>query len=350
VAGHPPPGHLLSNRRPIEAAALHVYRWMVYMFPAARRRLPHGLPRRSTWSILGVAATLAALSQPSSAIIISASQGNGDGSFGITTASEYSGVVAVLNRKRDGNLATEASAVMIDPRHALTCAHPLVGAEKSTDPHDVFVNVEGVIHTVTAVTPHPEYQPREQYADLAVLTLALPVPPRVRSYPYNEGSLEELKIGKCTLVGLGMSGSAEHGFNPEVPPGVKRVATNTVDFISDGRNGLQRPDGSLLRVAPHSIVVDFDNHRTPEINGHPGEAAGHPHVPGKGTSDPTEGITCPGDSGGPLFQIDPKDGRRVIVGIASSGGGPFHGGIGDHSVFIQVAPFSRWISDVVRAN
>lgn len=288
--------------------------------------------------------------QPSSAIIVSASQGNGDGSFGITTANEYSGVVAILVRKRDGNYPTEGSGVLIDRTHVLTCAHGFVKSEQGLDPRNSFVNADGVLQPVSAITVHPDYKPTDQYADLAILTLATPVQPRVRSYPWNDGQLDELKIGKCTLAGFGVSGSAEQGFNRDAPPGVKRVATNTVDFISDDHNGLPRPDGTLLRVASHSLILDFDNHRTPEVNGHPGEVPGHPHVPGKGTSDPTEGVTSPGDSGGPLFQLDPKDGRRVIVGIASSGGGPFHGGIGDHSVFIQVAPFSKWILETVRAQ
>lgn len=296
---------------------------------------------------LAMGVLLAIWMQPAAAIIRSDSQGNGDGSYGITTAIDYSGVVGVLNRKRDGNLSTEATGALLDPLHVLTCAHMLVPEGRPEPPQDCFVNVEGVLHPVTAIAIHPEFNMAAQYADLAVLTLATPAPPRVRTYPWNHGELDELKIGKCTLVGLGQSGSAEHGINRELPPGVKRVATNTVDFISTGSNGLTRPDGSLLRLAPHSLVLDFDNHRTPEVNGHRGEVGIHPHVPGAGTSDPAEGITCPGDSGGPLFQLDPRDGRRVIVGVSSSGGGPFHGGIGDHAVFMRVAPFSKWIEEVV---
>lgn len=320
------------------------------MIASAQNRLPIRRRPGGWWGLAGVVATLALLPLPSSAIIVSASQGNGDGTFGVSTASDYSGVVAILVRKPDGNFPTEGSGVLIDRTHVLTCAHGFVKSDQGLDPRNTLVNVDGVLQPVVAITVQPEYKPTDQYADLAIITLATPAQPRVRSYSWNDGQLDELKIGKCTLAGFGVSGSAEHGFNREAPPGVRRVATNTVDFLSTEHNGLTRPDGSLLKIAPHSLILDFDNHRTPEVNGHPGEAPGHPHVPGKGTDDPSEGITCPGDSGGPLFQLDPKDGRRVVVGIASSGGGPFHGGIGDHSVFIQVAPFSKWITETVQGK
>lgn len=295
-------------------------------------------------------ALLVTAATPVRAIIISASGDNGDGSFGITTAPEYSGVVGVLHRKPDGLLVTEASGVMISPLHVLSCAHGFFQQERGQKPADYFIQVEGIVFPVTAIGVSPEFSLEEHVGDLAVFTLSRPVPPRVRWYPCNGGKLNELAIGNCTLVGLGISGSATKGMNRDLPMGIKRMATNHVDFVSDGTNGLRDENGNLVRQPRHTLLIDFDNHRTPEVNGAGKATPGHPLLPGKGTHDLSEGVTVIGDSGCPMFQRDPENGALVIVGIASSGGGGYHGGVGDFSVFTRVAPYLRWVQETMAAG
>ena len=115
-----------------------------------------------------------------------------------------------------------------------------------------------------------------------------------------------------------------------------------IDAIGDGVTGYRMKNGETIVPATHTVVCDFDDHRTPARNSS--------DLCGGGTSSPDEATTAPGDSGCPIFQTDSQKGQWTIVGIASAG---FDHNvdrcrIGDIFFATRVASYASFIDEVLR--
>lgn len=190
------------------------------------------------------------------------------------------------------------AGTLISPRHVLTAAH----VAALVKPGDVVHTCAGKL-SVSAITLHPKYRRADAFADLAVVELAGPVelaPAALARHKPPPGTI-------VTFVGAGSRG--------------------------DGVRGVEGFDGKLRHArnatigAPASwLRFRFDQQ---------GEL---------------EGISGPGDSGGPAL-IGRKD-AYVVVGVSSWQGTGRQGKEGLFGVleyYVDVAHFRSWILQAVGA-
>jgi hypothetical protein len=209
---------------------------------------------------------------------------------------------------------------MIAPRWVLTAAHAadrfVPGAPNAVDlrTHAVFVNGRG--HRILRAFVHPDFRPPDSNSadtvlanDLALLLLEDEVKDASIACLY-DGTDE---LGKrAILAGTGIPGNGLKG--PGKPDGALRGSTVTVDAI-----------------LPGTISWTFRGPKDPKAT-------------------PLEGISGPGDSGGPAF-IERK-GELCIAGISSTQdtkGGP-EGLYGVTEHYTRVSSHLDWIRKVMRDN
>jgi len=184
--------------------------------------------------------------------------------------------------------------VLVDPSWVLTAAH----VAAATAPAGSFVDIGGKRYAVRAAIVQPD-------RDVALLHLAEPVRGIEPVRPY-EGRDE--KGMTVTFVGRGRTGDGTSG--PQRDDGTLRGATNIVDRVEDD-----------------VIGFTFD-------------------APPKAT--PLEGISGPGDSGGPA--IVRKDGRLWTIGVSSANASePGKSCRYDsHEIYARVSASSGWIASTMR--
>ncbi len=206
-------------------------------------------------------------------------------------------------RARDATGIVVAEATLIAPRFALTAAH--VGS--NLGPGDSLV-VAGRPHAVRRVVVHPGWDPDAWTHDLAVVELETCVEGGVPIPLYRWDDEEGQAI---VVVGRGMTGTGLTG--PVEDDGVIRGATNRIDAVL----------GEWLRFT-------FDG-------------------PESDDATDLEGISGPGDSGGPA--ILERDGTAWLAGVSSAqddsatGGRP--GRYGVHEYYARVSVYRSWIEGIV---
>jgi len=187
---------------------------------------------------------------------------------------------------------------LIDPSWVITAAHVADGLPRKA----ATVRFGETVLPVKAVHIHPDYADEEKHRDLALLELTEPVKGITPARLAGPGEIIGTRV---TLVGDGRSGTGLTG--PQEGPRVMRAAHNRVDG-----------------ARPGWISFVFD-------------------APPKG--EPLEGISGPGDSGGPAFAE--SDGAPLIVGVSAYNDGDPQCVYGTIEHYARVADEQDWIDGVM---
>lgn len=197
------------------------------------------------------------------------------------------------------------SSVLIAPRWVLTAAH--VG--EALIPFDLRVRFRGSDYAVEKIILHPDWGKSGEAAgrDVALLKLARAVTDVEPALLYDRKD----EAGKLiTFAGWGMTGNGLAG--PSEMDGALRGAHNRADRVDDT-----------------TLYFTFD-------------------APPKG--EDLEGISGPGDSGGPALLEE--GGRLYTIGVSSgnSGGGGEHCKYGTTEAYARVSAARPWILEAMRSD
>lgn len=207
-----------------------------------------------------------------------------------------------------GHFQQRVGCTLIAPQWAITAAHVVEGNPPFIG---YFVLFGGKRYEVEKIIIHPlrKRNAVDSSADLAVLKLANPVD-GVAPVPLYDLSDETGK--KIVIVGRGRSGDGLNGSSED--RGTLRGATNEID-------------GAL----ENSLLVIFD-------------------APPFGTE--LEGITGPGDSGGPAF-IE-RQGKTYIAGVASFNSGDAEKGTSSKyqtfTAYARISTRRDWILNTIKQD
>lgn len=167
---------------------------------------------------------------------------------------------------------------LIAPKWVLTAAHAVAymkGAKPTAPAGRFYIFVKGRGYRVAKMIMHPHYRVDGYVNDVALIKLEQPVREPAPACLYEKSDERDQVVA---LVGTGIAG--------------------------DGLKGPGEPDGALLGA---TVRVDVAEQ---------GELKWLFRKPGDPRTTPLEGISGPGDSGGPAFIM--VSGRPCVVGISSS--------------------------------
>jgi len=205
-------------------------------------------------------------------------------------------------RCADGSCGLGAESTLIDPLWLLTAAHVATDLR----PGDT-AEIGGMIYPIERVVLHPDWRSEvDIYVDIALLKLARPVAGIAPVPLYSDTD----EVGMLAIfVGRGGTGT---GLTGPVREDLRlRAATNRVESVVGD---------SLLRFR-------FDSPGEPDVT-------------------ELEGISGPGDSGGPAF-IE-RDGALYVVGVSvGQNARPANGNRGHYKVlelYTRVSAFAGWLS------
>ena len=267
------------------------------------------------WALLSLAC--ACMAMPANAMIV-----NGPAGSGVTT--DWDGVGALIPHTG----FSPATATLIDTTHVLTAAHAVYNSQTGgAVAFNAFTfDLAGASYDIANIV-FPTGYDGSSNQDIAVITLKTAVTGHT-TYHYNTGSITETSE-PTTLVGYGAGGDGTNGENPAAFPfGTRRAAVNAIDQNTDQNQNVPGA-GTLPRGL---LVYDFDNAST-GTNG----PLGGPAIA------PNEGDTTNGDSGGPMFQLDPTTNQYLITGITSDGTDPLEH-FGDISWGTRVSDYATFIA------
>lgn len=219
-------------------------------------------------------------------------------------AVEYGAPVVQL-RFQDSTGTVIAEGTLVSDRWVLTAAHATAGGDA---PGTAHIGKHTI--SVAAVHIHPGWTGVfEELHDLALVQLASPPVGVVPAPIYRDADEAGQTI---VIVGRGMSGSGLTG--PVLDDGVLRAATNRISEVGD------------LHLA-----FEFDS-------------------PESGRATVLEGVSGPGDSGGPAFLW--VGGINYLVGISSAQDSEATGGLegryGVMEYYTRVSAFTTWIDATIR--
>ena len=195
------------------------------------------------------------------------------------------------------------AGTLIGAKWVLTAAHVAAGLAAGD-----FADVSGHAHTIQRVVIHPEWHSNADFrVDIALIELNEPVNDVVPAEVYrwsDEGG------AVLTLAGRGGVGSGLTG--PVEEDGKLRGATNRV----------QLAEGSVLQFR-------FDGPTDPDVT-------------------ELEGISGPGDSGGPAYLV--RDAVLFVVGVSSAQSARPTGGMRGRYGVLEFYPRVSYFADWIRAT
>lgn len=203
-----------------------------------------------------------------------------------------------------GKISPDGTGTLIAPRWVLTAAHVAQMFQR----HEGDVRFGGRSYSVEASFIHPDWKGHGDVADIALLRLAEPVQ-GIDAVGVNDKKDEAGK--PVVFVGYGDFGTGETG--AVKMDGILRGATNQV-----------------AEVQERAIFFTFD---------HPEDATR------------LEGISGPGDSGGPA--LVERNGKLWTLGVSSVGmepEGQKPGTYGARERYTRVSTYVGWIHKTVRKN
>ncbi len=253
------------------------------------------------------AVTVAALAVSSGADALVVRHDVADAAY-LARESEFPAIFS-LYRTRAGH--PDCLATLIAPRYALTAAHctEVKKLRAAIDSGSGYpVEIAGHANTVVALIVPPARVDGSQ-PDVAVLRLGSTAVGITPITPYAMSD----EVGRIVLMpGWGGTGTGKTGAGPS--DGLFRVAENRVDRAENGR-----------------LYWMFDD-------------------PAAGRALTLEGISGPGDSGGPALMRTANG--WAVVGVSSAqrnGDGP-EGVYGVEEVFVRVSDLAGWIERILRSG
>lgn len=210
-------------------------------------------------------------------------------------------------RFRDSKGLVVSEGTLVADRWVLTAAHVVEEMQRGAT-----VIYGGETYRVAKVHQHPDWTGKfEEMHDIALLRLQSPVTHAKPARLYRRSDEDGKEI---VVVGRGMWGTGLTG--PRNDDQKLRAATNRIK-----------------EVGPKHLSFDFD---APDSNAATG----------------LEGISGPGDSGGPAILME--DGTLFVVGVSSAQDDePTRGREGRYGVreyYTRVSAFADWIDKTIREN
>ena len=194
----------------------------------------------------------------------------------------------------------DGAGVLVAPRWVLTAAHVARGVSRRT-PRVVVGEREIAIDWIVL---HPEWRDMGAH-DIALMRLVTPVDDIAPAQPYTGD--DEVGV-MVTFVGNGDFGDGQTG--PRERDGVRRAATNRVEAVDDDW-----------------IYFRFD-------------------APPDGSD--LEGVSGPGDSGGPA--LIERDGSVFTLGVSVFSRGAKPGRYGVEEIYTRVSTHRAWIESVLNGT
>lgn len=233
----------------------------------------------------------------------------------------------------------------ISPRHILTAAHifdPDNNGIVDVLPQNTtfFLNNHGDLSyslPVASITLHPDYTGFMNPTvndDLAILTLASPLPSDVPIYPLLPDG--HLAMQQLLLVGYGVSGDGLDGYYIPGSLSTKRTGANLLEAAGGDDEG-----SGNIEIFAYDFE-DADNLLGTDVFGVPYSYGNN-----------FETLTGPGDSGGPAFAM--LDGELYLAGVNTYGYDPNTGGspdgkFGDVGGGAWAPTYASWINQQLNTS
>jgi hypothetical protein len=221
------------------------------------------------------------------------------------------------------------SGVLVAPSTVLSARHcgPLAGEIARFGTSFNSPTFSSTIQSVVFPGGGTSFSPLLDGGDLAIITLATPVPGDIAKPFLLTDATTSLTGATITTIGYGNIGVGSTGAQSSLWDGVRRGGTNVMD-----RYGQAVDDFGPYNGTSNIFSTDFDN------------PAGTSNTLGWLGSSPTptpfESSTATGDSGGPM--LFNNGGQWTVLGVLS-GGTQAAGGYGDISWWTGVAPYRAQI-------